>query len=176
MKRRMMIAVLAALFAAFVSPVCALPYTTDGVRADLPTINNYPALFVAVASGTGTATQYLTVVPLKANASGELLVSSNVTVGTVTVNPMAPYTTIQTTAGTATAGSTLVTPMANRRFVTLMNLGTETVWIKPGAATAVVSSGFPVYTGQYFSMDLDPSVGLPYIASTSTVITIMQGY
>jgi flagellar biogenesis protein FliO len=103
-------------------------------------------------------------------------VDAVVTVGSVTVNPAGPYTAIQQTTKAVTSTGTQTTPLASRRFIQIINVGTETVWLGIGFNTATVSVGVPVLTNQYYSEELDASLGVGVIASTPSTVTIIQGY
>jgi hypothetical protein len=95
-----------------------------------------------------------------------------VTIASDTTKMMSTY---QVTTTTATAGASLVSALSGRRFVSISNLGTDTIWINPGGSTATVSSGIPVSTLSYWSDNVTDAVPVAYISSFTQTISVTQG-
>ena len=126
------------------------------------------------AIGWDTGNDRFRAVPL---ASGGLAIpmSGNFSLGSFTINPDAPYSVYNSEYLNATNVSFHVNPLISRRFVNIVNCGTETVWINPGGQTATVSLSIPVLPNQFWGDTVDDLVLIPYVSSTPTRICVIQG-
>jgi hypothetical protein len=111
------------------------------------------------------------------SATYPMPIDAVVTVGSVTVSTGSPPDNASQTTLTTTASAQAITALANRQNVSLFNLATETIWISLGTTTAVVSSGVPIYSAGYFSLDLDATTPMGAVSSTSGTLHVLQtGY
>lgn len=63
-----------------------------------------------------------------------------------------------------------------RRYIQIINLGTETIWIGIGTTTAAIGApNIPVYGGQDWLDLISPSIPISVVASVTATATVNQG-
>lgn len=189
------------MFAAVIAAFSVLVSSTFAGAPDLPTINGNPSPFVTVASGTGTATEYLEYIPLTWDPSTQKLFASGVplifqVVGSTTVTASGTTDvritshTASLPSGTNTIGSvTLTIPGTASQTVVTAASGTTTVitaWSGRTRLTLWATGTFlysigtttPILTTPMvynFSDDIPASVPVSVTTqATDTVVGVLQ--
>ena len=112
--------------------------------------------------------------------TGQLDVSSTVTIGSVTVDPAAPPDKNSTSIISATASAQSVASLANRKSVAFINQSASVMgWISldSAVASAAVGIGIPLPPYGFFSTELDSAKIVGVAADGVASITVYQdGY
>jgi hypothetical protein len=156
MRRLAVFVILAALIAAFSSPVLA-------ARPDIPTVSGYPGIFF-----TDKLLKYIYPVATDTPLPTQLMGSSSVRI-------------IDSGASSGMTGNYVSTPVqdsltvsANGKDFAIVNLGTETLWLGfSGGAT--VSQGIPVYPETIISRDAKPGFKIWHVASSTVPFAYDEG-
>lgn len=78
---------------------------------------------------------------------------------------------------TVTVGSSATkiptNPLSNRLSILIMNIGTEAVYI--GDSTVTTANGFPIYPRGSLRIDIEDTIDIYGIASTSAECRILEG-
>jgi hypothetical protein len=112
--------------------------------------------------------------------TGQLDVSSTVSIGSVTVDPAAPPDKNSTSIVSATASAQSVASLANRKSVAFINQSASVMgWISldSAVASAAVGIGIPLPPYGFFSTELDSAKIVGVAADGVASITVYQdGY
>lgn len=118
--------------------------------------------------------------PIAVNGDGKMVTDAAVTIGSVTVDPVAPPTSNLQTLVNVTSVSANVTSLVNRKSFAIFNHSTtETLWASLDATTAsaTVNASIPIPPMAYISDELDSAKLIALVASSAIKATVYQaGY
>lgn len=149
------------LFILLAIPAFSWPSSEDGLLRPQGTILGYDA-------GTGSGVYR----PPAVNSAGAFTLSMS---GTSTATPVLYSSISQSDVSMTANASYTVSALSGRLFVTIVNIGTETIWVCLNGGAPTVSLGIPVLSNSYWSDNLSPSVVVTYISSATAKATIIQG-
>lgn len=129
--------------------VCSVTYAAPSVT--LKFLDEYGTPHVANASSPFPVTS--------SGSSGSSSVASSVTTNVITVNSV----------------SQDIVPIANRKYITIINESGDDIYVNLGSSPATTSNGHKVSAGQGIGIDCDSTVTISVISFGTSSVSVIQG-